>query len=84
MCIQWNYFYIAEGCGRRSSARFDNCPSFGRGCSGAGGNHGDIPVEDICADCKNRALDPNPNPNPDPYQASKDKAKRNKPKGRKY
>ncbi|KAJ9151197.1 hypothetical protein NKR23_g3321 [Pleurostoma richardsiae] len=53
MCIQYNFLFK---CGHRGFDKFHNCPEFGRSCLGAGGNHKDTPVQDICSECKRRAI----------------------------
>ncbi|KAK0629011.1 hypothetical protein B0T17DRAFT_588968 [Bombardia bombarda] len=45
MCMQIDYVFA---CGHRAFAKFDNCINFGRTCLGAGGNHQDQPVQEIC------------------------------------
>ncbi|KAK0672931.1 putative DNA repair protein rhp41 [Cercophora samala] len=45
-------------CNHRAFFRFERCPRFGKDCFGAGGDHDEVHVQDICADCKRK--DPNP------------------------
>ncbi|KAK3365449.1 hypothetical protein B0H63DRAFT_405593 [Podospora didyma] len=66
MCLQMDYLFT---CGHRGFAKFDNCANFGLTCYGAGGNHQDLLVQDVCNDCKRRVYDPNPNGRSnDPYR----------------
>lgn len=51
MCVQINNIF---SCGHRSFKRFDNCPKFGQTCLGAGSNHEDQTVNQVCKDCKFR------------------------------
>ncbi|KAK3360890.1 hypothetical protein B0T24DRAFT_540060 [Lasiosphaeria ovina] len=66
MCLQIDYLFT---CGHRNFAKFDKCADFGLTCYGAGGNHEDKPVQDVCRDCKIRTYDPNPDGRSnDPYR----------------
>ncbi|KAK4176833.1 hypothetical protein QBC36DRAFT_155631, partial [Triangularia setosa] len=56
MCMQKDKVWLE--CNHRAFYRFEPCVRFGRGCFGAGGDHEEVPVQDICADCKRK--DPNP------------------------
>ncbi|KAK4217238.1 hypothetical protein QBC37DRAFT_370192 [Rhypophila decipiens] len=66
MCFQIDNIFA---CGHRGFAKYDYCVNFGKTCYGAGGNHQDRPVQEICRDCQMRKLDPNPNARlNDPYR----------------
>ncbi|KAK4201570.1 putative DNA repair protein rhp41 [Triangularia verruculosa] len=56
MCMQKDKVWVE--CNHRAFFRFEPCVRFGRGCFGAGGDHEEVPVQDICSDCKRK--DPNP------------------------
>ncbi|KAK3381632.1 hypothetical protein B0H63DRAFT_524333 [Podospora didyma] len=49
MCLQMDYLFT---CGHRGFAKFDNCANFGLTCYGAGGNHQDLLVQDVCNDSR--------------------------------
>lgn len=74
MCMQIDYVF---SCGHRSFAKFDNCPNFGRTCYGAGGNHLEQPVAEICRECELRKSGSNTSAHQrDPFQVrSKGKGK---------
>ncbi len=53
MCHQWDSVWT---CGHRGFYQYENCPVFGTQCLGAGGNHKELKVADICDDCKVRKI----------------------------
>lgn len=56
MCMQKDKVWLE--CNHRAFFRFEPCARLGHGCFGAGGDHDEVHVQDICADCKRK--DPNP------------------------
>jgi hypothetical protein len=81
MCMQVDYLFT---CGHRCFWHLESCRNFGTGsqtCFGAGGQHRDEPIDQICADCKVRRLDPNPGARKhDPYRKKEKKPSKGKDK----